>query len=200
MCFEVDQRGCAPPEISKANAHYLNLALGALGFVPGVDIYAGAFSVTLELVAHDPPDRHFKRISRSRPVAPVVIRPRRGISVRAAQVESLLFTKFGQSAAVGKAFNDAAQRYQGALRANNQLWVRRQVNAANKYGRILIRDVRQIATLLRRYHKLLAKSTPRGLRRRAWQNILTPVFSAGLDAFATGTEVYLDGLIQRKGR
>jgi hypothetical protein len=198
MCFEVHQRGCAPPEISKANAHYLNLALDALGFVPGVNVYAGAFSITLELVAHDPPDRHFKHISRPRRVAPVVIRPGHGISVRAGHVESLLFTRFGQGAAVGRAFNDAAQRYQGALRAKNQLWVRRQVSAANKYGRMLIRDVRQIATLLRRHHKLLVKAKPRGLRTRAWKNIFTPVFSAALNAFATGTDVYLTGLTQHK--
>jgi hypothetical protein len=116
------------------------------------------FSAVTWAISLDPPDKHYKKITRPRRIRALHVRPGRGLSRRAAVATGQLATALAQAGVAGNAFLDAWQRYQGASRTAEPVWLGRQYQATLKYGREFVRDCRRTAGILAAQHRVLADS------------------------------------------
>ena len=127
------------------------IAVGA-GAVPGgqpVAVALGVFSAVTWAISLDPPDEHYKKITHPRRVGAIHVRPGRGLGRRAAAATGQLATALAQAGVAGNAFLAAWQRYQGASRTAEPVWLGRQYQATLQYG-----------------HELRERVPPRGRRAR----------------------------------
>ncbi|HEY5287888.1 MAG TPA: hypothetical protein VIJ50_12350 [Solirubrobacteraceae bacterium] len=141
------------------------IAVGA-GAVPGgqpVAVALGVFSAVTWAISLDPPDKHYKKITHPRRVKAIHVMPGHGLSKPAAAATSQLATALAQAGVAGNAFLAAWQRYQGASRTAEPVWLGRQYQATLQYGHEFVNDCRRAAGLLAAQHSELADS-PLGRR------------------------------------
>ncbi len=142
-----------------------DIAVGA-GAVPGgqpVALALGVFSAVTWAISLDPPDKHYKKITHPQRVKVIHVKSGHGLSKPAAAATSQLATALAQAGVAGNAFLAAWQRYQGASRTAEPVWLGRQYQATLTYGHEFVNDCRRAAGLLAAHHSELADS-PLGRR------------------------------------
>jgi hypothetical protein len=179
--------GCTPLTTDKSVAKNIALVTGIAGIVPlaaEVSVPLGVFATIMGLIADDPPDHHYKHVSRPAHVPQFTVSQSPGVDRAAAKAASRVMTVLLRSAATGQALLDALQRYQGALQAHDRKWVRRQVQAAVKYGHQLAAMCRRLAADLRAKHRVLASSAlgTRRISSRKLNRLLRSARAHGLPA------------------
>jgi hypothetical protein len=173
-CLSIDPSidhpgGCALPDaLSKEVAGTLADVASYAGvplLLADQDPFGKALGATLTVVgaiagyiAKDPPDRHYKHVTRPPKAAKLHVRAGHGLSRRAATAVRQVATALVKTAAAGKAYLDAQQRYQGAFRAADTKWLGRQYAAILKYGHMFASQTRRAAATLRSRRRVLAHS------------------------------------------
>ena len=152
-----ENQNCIPPENgNKQIARTLNdgISYGSVATiglelnpaVAGAITLAGAITTA---IADDPADRQIHKAARPLKIERITVNPGNGLSARAAKATSKMLNALMRAGAVGQAFLDAIQRYQGAAAAGNPQALFQQFQATLKYGH-------QFATRLRAAAKVLS--------------------------------------------
>lgn len=123
-----------------------------------VAVALGVFSAVTWAISLDPPDEHYKKITHPRRVGAIHVRPGRGLGRRAAAATGQLATALAQAGVAGNAFLAAWQRYQGASRTAEPVWLGRQYQATLQYGHEFVNECRRAAGVLAAQHSELAGS------------------------------------------
>lgn len=130
----------------------------------------------------DPPDRRFRRIAQPQKPRLFKVAPGPGVSRTAAAAAMSLLHNMARSAAYEDAFLHAVERAQGANRARQRVWVRRQDEAAARWALAAARLTERRAALRARLVTALGASGRRAVTPDEMDAVRTRVRASGLPA------------------
>ncbi len=108
-----------------------------------MEIVDGGIGSSISTIASDPPDPHYRAIAGVRPNRAPVLQARRGVSRRAAHAWNVMVANGLSSSAYIDALVATNERLDGAARAGNCLWARRQKRTARLDALTAARDLAQ---------------------------------------------------------
>jgi hypothetical protein len=104
----------------------------------------GLLSITLEALANDPPDAHYKQVARARIGHPQLVPATGPLGQQVAPAVNALLGLQARQAAISRALELSRNRAGGAHRAHNGAWERRQMLAVARYSAQLAQTLGRI--------------------------------------------------------
>ena len=105
----------------------------------------GLASITLEALANDPPDAHYKQLARPRIGHPPLVPTTGTLGQQVGPAINALLEQQAEQAGISRALELSRNRAGGAHRAHNRAWERRQMLAVARYSAALAKALGRVA-------------------------------------------------------